>query len=121
MAERAPERTQSPAYRTLRASSRRLLTFIESEVARRRRSCRDLQRSVRDDRLAPGLLPSLNELHALGLVEITRYPKRHICQLSDGWRDITTPKQAMIISGVARYQRKPPLPTPSQPATASTA
>ena len=34
MTERAPERTQSPAYRTLRASSRRLLTFIESEVAR---------------------------------------------------------------------------------------
>ena len=98
------------------------MTFIESEVARQGGGrvviFNDPFEMIGSRRV---YLPGLNELHALGLVEITRYPKRHICQLLDGWREITTPKEAMIISGVARYQRKPPLPTPSQPATAATA
>jgi hypothetical protein len=116
MAERAPERTRSPAYLTLRASSRRLLAFIETEIARGGGG----RVTIFNDQLemiGSRYLLGLYELHALGLVEVTRYPKRHICQLLDGWRDISTRKQAMIISGVARYQRKPPLPKPSQPAS----
>jgi hypothetical protein len=34
MADRMPERTQSPAFLILRASTRRLLKFIEAEVTR---------------------------------------------------------------------------------------
>jgi hypothetical protein len=35
MADRTPERTQSHAFAVLRASSKRLLMFIEQEIARR--------------------------------------------------------------------------------------
>ena len=48
------DRTQSPAYEALRASSRRLLLFIEGEIAPRRRQGYDLRRSVRGGRLDQG-------------------------------------------------------------------
>jgi hypothetical protein len=117
----APERRRhSPAYLALRPSSRRLLMFIETEIARGGVGpvtiFNDQLEMIGSRRV---YLPGLYELHALGLVEVTRYPKRHVCQLSDGWRDITTRKQAMMISGVARFQRRPPPPKPSQPASVS--
>ena len=34
MAERAPERTQSPAYEVLGPSSRHLLAYVEQEIER---------------------------------------------------------------------------------------
>ena len=59
------------------------------------------------------VLPGLSELHALGLLDVTRYPKRHVCAISERWRDIRTMRDAKIVSVVARVQRKPP--QPSQP------
>jgi hypothetical protein len=38
-----------------------------------------------------------------------------VISLSDRWRAIETQKQAMIVSAIARVQRMPLLPTPSQP------
>ena len=61
--------------------------------------------------------PGLSELHVLGLIEVTRYPKRHMCALSERWRDIASKQDAIIISARARTLRMPPQ-TP-QPATAS--
>jgi hypothetical protein len=63
----------------------------------------------------------LSELHALGLLDVTRYPKRHVCAISERWLDIRTTRDAKIVSVVARVQRTPRVMTPSQPATASTA
>ena len=65
------------------------------------------------------IAPGLSELHALGLIEVTRYPKRHMCALSERWRDIASKQDASIISARARTQRMPPMMAPSQPATAS--
>ena len=35
-------------------------------------------------------VPGLDELHALGLIEVKRTPKRHVCAISERWRDIRT-------------------------------
>jgi hypothetical protein len=60
------------------------------------------------------ILPGLSELHALGLIEVTRYPKRHVCAMSDRWRDIASKRDAIVISGLARGKRMPPeLPQPA--------
>ena len=119
MADRTPERTQSHAFAVLRPSSRRLLMFIETEIARSDGGSVTLymdQFEVVGSRNV--VLPGLSELHALGLIEVTRLPKRHICAMSERWRDIRTMRDAKIVSVVARMQRKPPLP-PSQPASVS--
>jgi hypothetical protein len=125
MADRTPERTQSHAFAVLRPSSRRLLMFIETEIARSGGGSVTLymdQFEVVGSRSL--VLPGLSELHALGLIEVTRLPKRqlfamrHLCAMSERWRDIRTLRDAKIVSVVARVQRKPPLP-PSQPASVS--
>jgi hypothetical protein len=112
---------QSPAYGVLLASSRRLLMFIEQEVARNGGGNVTL---YADQLCVVGSVrvvrPGLRELHALGLIEWQRFPKRHVIGLSDRWRSIASAKQAMIVSGVARAQPMPPQMTPPQPATAST-
>ena len=109
---------QSPVYEALRASSRRLLMFIEQEIARNGGRpvmlYNDQFAVVGSVRVIP---PGLSELHALGLIEVTRYPKRHMCALSERWRDIASKQDALIISARARTLRLPPQ-TP-QPATAS--
>ena len=119
MTQRA-ELMQSPAYSVLRASSRRLLRFIEYEIARNVGRpvmlYNDQFAVVGSVRVIP---PGLSELHALGLIEVTRYPKRHMCALSERWRDIASKQDANIISARARTQRMPPMMVPSQPATAS--
>jgi hypothetical protein len=108
MADRLPERAQSPAYQILRPSARRLLRFVESEIARhgggRVTIFNDQLEMIGSRRV---YLPGLHELAALGLITVERFPKRHVCQLSDRWREIT-PKQAMAASAAAREQRKPP-------------
>ena len=122
MVDRTAEWTQSHAHAVLRRSSKRLLLFIDAEIAR----CGGGSVSIHNDQFAlvgsiNMVLPGLSELHALGLLDVTRYPKRQVCAISERWRDIRTMRDAKIVSVVARVQRKPPLPTPSQPATASTA
>ena len=118
MTQRAEFMQSSPAYGVLRASSRRLLRFIEYEIARNGGRpvmlYNDQFAVVGSVRVIP---PGLSELHALGLIEVTRYPKRHMCALSERWRDIASKQDAIIISARARTLRMPPQ-TP-QPATAS--
>ena len=63
------------------------------------------------------ILPGLSELHGLGLVDWQRFPKRHMIAQSDRWHAIETPRQAMIVSAIARTQRMPLMPT--QPASVS--
>jgi hypothetical protein len=84
------ERTQSPADQVLRASSKRLLMFIEQEIAH---SCGGSVTLYNDQFAVVGsvkvVLPGLSELHALGLIDVTRFPKRHVCANRDvdrrGW------------------------------------
>ena len=119
MADRTPERTQSHAHAVLRRSSKRLLLFIEGEIAR----CGGRSVSIHNDQFAAVgpvkvVLPGLSELRALGLIDVMRFPRRHVCAMSERWRDIRTMRDAKIVSVVARMQRKPPLP-PSQPASVS--
>jgi hypothetical protein len=114
MVDPTPEWRQSHAHAVLRRSSKRLLLFINGEIAR----CGGGSVSIHNDQLAvvgsfTVVLPGLSELHALGLLDVTRYPKRHVCAISERWRDIRTMRDAKIVSVVARVQRKPP--QPSQP------
>jgi hypothetical protein len=108
------ERMQSHAYRTLRASSRRLLRFIETAIERQGGSA-----ALFDDELAVVGSSRVykfgcRELHALGFVDFVREAKCNTFTLSQRWRTVTTPKEATLISARARYQQ------PKQPpATAS--
>ncbi len=114
------DRMHSPAYAALRASSRRLLLFVEGELARAGGGSVTL---YADQLAVVGsvriVLPGLRELHALGFLEVQRHPKRHACALSDRWRAVQTAKQAASISARARDQRMPPQPMPSQPSATS--
>ena len=103
MVDRTAEWTQSHAHAVLRRSSKRLLLFINGEIAR----CGGGSVSIHNDQLAvvgsfTVVLPGLSELHALGLLDVTRYPKRHVCAISERWRDIRTTRDAKIVSVVAR-------------------
>ena len=117
------DRESSPAFAVLRASSKRLLLFIEGEIARQGGGPVTLRM---DELQVVGsrnvVLPGLSELHGLGLIDWrrSRYskrhliaPKRHLIALSDRWRAIETPKHARIVSAVARVQ----LPVPSTAAS----
>jgi hypothetical protein len=108
------ERMQSPAYLALRASSRRLLRFVETEIARGGGG----RVVIFDDQFAVVgsirvVLPGIAELKGLGLLDVERHPKRYVCALSDRWRSIATPKQAMTISAGTRVQRVLPLQSDS--------
>ena len=95
MADRAPEWTQSHAHAVLRRSSKRLLLFIEGEIARRGGGAVTLYAfqlaAVGSIKV---VLPSLSELHGLGLIDWQRLPKRHVISLSERWRDIRTMRDA---------------------------
>ena len=112
------DRTQSPAYEALRASSRRLLLFIEGEIARQGGGAVTL---FADQLAVVGsikvIVPGLAELHALGLLDVKRHTKRHVCALSERWRNIETAMHAMRVSADARARL--PVTTPSQPASVS--
>ena len=109
---------QSAAYGVLGASSRRLLTFIEDEIAREgggnAKIYTDQLEAVCSLKTA---LPALSELNALGLLRVARYQKRHLISLSDGWR-VVSKRDAMITSARARIHRMPVL-VQQQPAPAS--
>jgi hypothetical protein len=97
------QREQSPAYEILRASTKRLLKFVTSEIARngggRVILHNDMLEMIGSRRI---YLTGLFELHTLGLLDVERYPKCHACRLSDRWRDIGSVLDAKTASAVAR-------------------
>jgi hypothetical protein len=114
------ERKTSPAYEVLRASSRRLLLFIEQEIARNGGGkvtiYPDQFRVVGSIRI---IVPGLDELNALGLIDVQRYPKRAVCSMSQRWRGILARHDAVDISEAARAKRVLPVPTATRPAAAA--
>jgi hypothetical protein len=89
------DRTSSPAYEILRASSRRLLKFLEGEIQRNgggNVALFDDQLEVVGSRRV--VLPAMSELNALGMFRIVRHQKRCLVSLSDGWKQITTKRDA---------------------------
>ena len=110
-------RENSPAYAALRASSRRLLLFIEGEIARQGGGAV----TIHPDQFAAVasikiVLPGLAELNALGLLDVKRHPKRHVCALSERWRNIENAMHAMRVSADARARGSLPIMMPQFPA-----
>ena len=95
------QKEQSPAYEILRASTKRLLKFVTSEIARngggRVVIHNDQLEMIGSRRI---YLTGLFELHTLGLLDVERYPKCHACRLSDRWRDIGSVLDAKTASAV---------------------
>ena len=96
------DKVQSLAFLVLRASARRVYRLIESELMRQGGAGAviytdqlELCGSRRIWR------PALAEIHALGLAEITRHPKRFICRPSNRWRELTA-HDARIAATLAR-------------------
>lgn len=92
----------SSAYRVLRASARRVLRLIDAEIERQG-GCA----VVGNDQLEfcgsrRVFRPAMAELHALGLAEVERYPKRYVCRASDRWRVLRTKREAMLVSAAVR-------------------
>ena len=94
---------ESPAYEILRASTRRLLKYVMSEIARngggRVVIHNDQLEMIGSRRI---YLTGLYELHTVGLLDVERFPKCHACQASDRWRDIGSTLEASMASAVAR-------------------
>jgi hypothetical protein len=98
-----PEKTRSPAYLALRASARRVLRLVEAEIARKGSGVATIytdQFELCGSRRV--YRPALAEIHALGLAEIERHPKRYVCRLSNRWCGVRTKRDALIASAVAR-------------------
>jgi hypothetical protein len=101
------------AVAALRASSRRVLHLIESEIGRQGGAA-----TIYNDQLEMSgsrrvYLPALRELHALGLVDVVRLQRRHVCMPSNRWRGIGSLREATIIAGLAREARSAPRPVPA--------
>jgi hypothetical protein len=77
----------------------------------------DQFRVVRLDQI---IVPGLDELNALGLLDVQRFPKRAVCKLSERWWDVVSRHDAVDISDAARAKRPLPVLTQPQPASAST-
>jgi hypothetical protein len=96
-------RTQGHAFAVLRPSARRLLLFIETEIARggsRTIKLYDDQFTIIGSRRVVG--PGICELHALGLIDHVRGVKCGTFAVSQRWRGIRTPLDAITISARAR-------------------
>ena len=78
------QREESPAYKILRPSARRLLKYVLSEIARngggRVVIHNDHLEMIGSRRI---YLTGLYELHTVGLLEVERFPKCHACRVSD--------------------------------------
>src|SRR5262245_291916 len=102
--------SESPAYWVLRPSTRRLLRFIETEVARagtdRVMLANATLEMIGSRRV---YLPGLHELAVLGWIDVERYPKHHAISLSTRWQQITSEPQASATSAAARRLGKSPL------------
>lgn len=117
-----PERTRSPAYAVLRASSRRVDRLIQSELARQGGGVATIfndQFELCGSRRV--YRPALAEIHALGLAEIVRFPKRYTCRPSDRWREMRTMRDASIASTMAREHCNDAGTQASQPSHAASA
>jgi hypothetical protein len=93
---------QAPAFLCLRASAKRVLQLIRSELARQGETATiytdqlEMCGSIRVYR------PAMAEISSLGFAEITRYPKKYVCRASDRWREVCTLQDARILSTLAR-------------------
>lgn len=47
-------------------------------------------------------LTGLYELHTVGLLDVERFPKCHVCAPSDRWRDIGSTLEASMAAAVVR-------------------
>jgi hypothetical protein len=101
------QKEESPAYEILRPSARRLLKYVLSEIARngggRTTIPNDMLEFVGSRRV---FLTGIFELHVLGLLDVERIPKAHICAPSDRWRDIGSELEALAASAVARGSKR---------------
>jgi hypothetical protein len=114
------DREHSPAYGILRASARHVLRLVESEIAQQGGGSaviwNDMLEHCGSRRV---YLPALCELAGLGFITVERYPKKHLCGLADGWRQIGSMREAALIAARARSQPKQPVMMPPQPASVS--
>jgi hypothetical protein len=99
------DRQDSAAFKALRASSRRLLLFVETEIARQGGAATifDDQFKVVGSRRI--VTPGIAELHALGLVEHKRKVKCSVLQASDRWKSVRSLRDARELSELARGHR----------------
>jgi hypothetical protein len=114
------ERHQSPSFLTLRASSRRVLRLVEAEISRQGGGVATIytdQLEICGSRRT--YRPAMAELHALGLIEVTRHPKRYTCRLSNRWREIRMMHQALVASIAAREHRNDAKPNHVEHANAA--
>jgi hypothetical protein len=96
------QRTRSPAYLALRASARRCLRLIESEIARQGGVATIYADQFEICGSRRVYRPALAEIHTLGLAEIARHPKRYVCRPSNRWCEVRTMRDAQIASTLAR-------------------
>ena len=118
------DRTQSPAYGVLRASARRVLQLVESEIAQAgRRQRRDLRNDMLEHCGSRRVyLRAMCEFGRLGLHHgRDRYPKKHICALDEALRQIRSMREAVLIAARARTQRMQPVTLPPQTAASVSA
>jgi len=94
------QRSECPSFQVLRSSAKRLLRYLDHELARSGgqpvtvpNDMLEIVGSIRVWR------PAMHELAVLGLVEVERTFKQHRVARSERWRDITTLTQAETASG----------------------
>jgi hypothetical protein len=108
---------RSAAFAVLRASSARLLMFVEQQIARNGGGnvvlFNDQLEMIGSRRV---YIAGLSELNALGLLRVARYQKQYLISLSNGWRTVSK-QDAIILSARARTHRQPVIAP--QPASVS--
>jgi hypothetical protein len=72
------ERMQSPAYQVLGTSSRRLLAYVEQEIAKQGGHATLYNDQLEAIGSRKVYLAGLSELNALGLLKVMRCPKKHL-------------------------------------------
>jgi hypothetical protein len=99
------DRESSPAYEVLRASARRVLRLVESEIERQgggsaavHNDYLEICGSRRIWRKAPA------ELDGLGLLDVMRFPKRYEYSRSDRWLQVRAPQDAQMLASAACAQ-----------------
>lgn len=101
------QREQSPAYEILRASTRRLLKYVLSEIARndggRTIIHNDQLEMIGSRRI---YLTGLFELHTVGLLDVERFPKCHACRPSNRWREVASVCEAQTASAAVRASNR---------------
>src|SRR5258705_13992101 len=108
-----PERIQSHAYSVLRASARRVLRLVESEITRQGGCATIYTDQFEHCGSRRVYRPALAEIHALGLAELERYPKRYVCRPSRRWLTISSRQDALTASTLGRphcYDVETPTP-----------